>query len=70
LVFDSERFENYDNGARARETYDIVSADEFIETFELDDPGQPLEVYSRTHFKLANWRLTPRSRSPKFESRP
>ena len=51
LVFDSERFENYDNNARARETYDIVSADEFIETFELGDPGKPLEVYSRTHFK-------------------
>jgi hypothetical protein len=53
LVFDSERFENYDNSARARETYDIVSADEFIETFELGDPGKPLESYSRTHFKRA-----------------
>jgi hypothetical protein len=53
LVFDSERFENYDNNARARETYDIVSGDEFIETFELGDPGKPLEVYSRTHFKRA-----------------
>ena len=51
LVFDSERFENYDNNARARETYDIVSADEFVETFELADAGKPFEVYSRTHFK-------------------
>jgi hypothetical protein len=51
LVFDSERFENYDNQARARETYDIISADEFVETFELGDPGKALEVYSRTHFK-------------------
>ncbi len=51
LVFDSERFENYDNDARARETYDIISGDEFVETFEMGDPGKPLEVYSRTHFK-------------------
>ena len=53
LVFDSERFENYDNNARARETYDIISGDEFIETFELGDAGQPLQVYSRTHFNRA-----------------
>jgi hypothetical protein len=51
LVFDSERFENYDNAARARETYEIMSADEFVETFELGDAGKPLEVYSKTHFK-------------------
>lgn len=50
VVFDSERFENYDNAARARETYDIISPDEFVETFELADPGKPFEVYSRTHF--------------------
>jgi hypothetical protein len=53
IVFDSERFENYDNNARARETYEIVSTDEFIETFELADAGKPLEVYTRTHFKRA-----------------
>ncbi len=53
LVFDSERFENYDNNARARETYEVISADEFIETFELGDRGKPLEVYTRTHFKRA-----------------
>jgi hypothetical protein len=51
LVFDSERFENYDNNGRARETYEIISADEFVETFELGDPGKPLQVYSRNHFK-------------------
>jgi hypothetical protein len=51
LVFDSERFENYDNAARARETYEVISADEFIETFELGEPGKPLQVYSRNHFK-------------------
>ncbi len=63
LVFDSERFENYDNAARARETYEIVSADEFVETFELGDPGKPLEVYSRTHFKRAHPQSHPESAS-------
>lgn len=51
LVFDSERFENLDDAWRARETYDIRSADEFIETFELGQPGKELQVYGRNHFK-------------------
>ena len=51
LVFDSERFENFDNSWRARETYEIRSADEFVETFELGAPGKDLQVYSRNHFK-------------------
>ena len=48
LVFDSERFENFDNSWKARDTYDFRSADEFVETFELGEPGKPLEVYSRS----------------------
>jgi hypothetical protein len=36
---------------RARETYDLISSDEFIETFEIGAPGKPLHVYSRNHFK-------------------
>jgi hypothetical protein len=51
LVFDSESFENFDNRWKARETYEIRSIDEFVETFELGEPGQKLEVYSRNHFK-------------------
>ena len=51
LVFDSERFENFDNKWRARETYDLLSPDEFIETFELAAPGKELEIYSQNHFK-------------------
>ncbi|HEU4365084.1 MAG TPA: hypothetical protein VFT13_06415, partial [Candidatus Krumholzibacteria bacterium] len=51
LVFDSERFENFDNRWKARETYEIRSVDEFVETFELGEPGKKLEVYSRNHFK-------------------
>jgi hypothetical protein len=51
LVFDSENFENFDNRWQARETYDLISADEFVETFELAPPGKPFEVYSRNRFK-------------------
>jgi len=50
-VFESESFENFDNAWKARETYDVISSDEFIETFELAPPGKPFEVYSRNHFK-------------------
>lgn len=51
LVFTSEHFENFDNSWKARETYDIRSPDEFVETFELGAPGKELEVYSRNTFK-------------------
>jgi len=51
LVFESERFENFDNSWKARETYEILSPDEFTETFELGEPGKELQVYSRNHFK-------------------
>jgi hypothetical protein len=50
LVFDSESFENLDAGFRARETYEVYSSDEFIETFEVAEPGKPLDLYSRTRF--------------------
>jgi hypothetical protein len=50
LVFDSEGFENFDASWRARETYEIESADAFVETFELGAPGMPLEMYSRNTF--------------------
>ena len=53
LVFESESFENFDNSWKARETYELISADEFIETFELGPPGGELEVYSSNHFKRA-----------------
>ena len=51
VVFESEQLENIGIGWRARETYEVVSADEFIETFELSESGKPYELYSRTHFK-------------------
>lgn len=53
VVFESEAFENFSNAWKARETYEFVSDDEFIETFELAPPGQPFRLYSRNHFKRA-----------------
>jgi hypothetical protein len=50
LVFDSEAFENLDGGFKARETYEIYSSDEFVETFEVAEPGKKLDLYSRTRF--------------------
>jgi hypothetical protein len=50
IVFDSESLENVGTW-RARETYDVISNDEFVETFELGQPGKPLTVYSKTHFR-------------------
>jgi len=51
LVFESQNFENFSNDWKARETYEVVSPDEFIETFELAEPGKEFAVYSRNHFK-------------------
>jgi hypothetical protein len=49
--FVTESIENIPSGWRARETYRIVNANEFIETFELAAPGREFEVYTETHFK-------------------
>ena len=51
LTFITESIENIPSGWRARETYRIVSANEFIETFELAAPGKDFEVYTETNFK-------------------
>lgn len=51
LGFISENIENIPAGFRARETYRILNADEFTETFELAEPGKAFEVYSETRFK-------------------
>lgn len=50
LVFDGESFENRDAGFRARETYEVYSSDEFIETVEVAEPGRPLDLHSRARF--------------------
>jgi hypothetical protein len=51
IVFTSEAIENIPAGWRARETYRILNANEFSETFELAEPGKDFQVYSTNHFK-------------------
>jgi hypothetical protein len=51
VVFESEGLENVPSGWKARETYEVVSPDEFVETFELSSGGGPYQVYSRNRFR-------------------
>jgi hypothetical protein len=51
IVFTSESIENIPAGFRARETYKILGPDEFIEVFEIAEPGKDFELYSEGHFK-------------------
>ncbi len=49
--FETDQGIPFPNSWRARETYDIFSNNEFVETFELATPGGSFETYSRNHFK-------------------
>jgi hypothetical protein len=51
VVFESEALENAPAGWRARESYEVVSPNEFVETFELAPEGGAYEVYSRARLK-------------------
>lgn len=51
IVFTSESIENIPSGWRARETYKIVSADEFVEVFELAEPGKEFEIYTENRLR-------------------
>ncbi len=51
VVFESEALENVPGGWKARESYEVVSPDEFVETFELAAAAGSYEVYSKTRFK-------------------
>jgi hypothetical protein len=51
LVLVTESIENIPAGWRAKETYKILSSDEFIEIFELAEPGKGFEMYSESHLK-------------------
>ncbi len=53
LVFESEALENVPAGWKARETYRVVSPDEFVETFEIAADGKAFGVYSETRFRRA-----------------
>lgn len=50
IIFLSEVIENIAKGWQAKETYRIISDNEFTETFELAPPGVRFEVYPTTHF--------------------
>jgi len=47
----SSCIENIALGWRARETYLILSENEFIERFELAEPGKDFALYSEAHLK-------------------
>lgn len=51
LVFESEAFENLGSKWRARETYEVLGPDEFVETFELAAPDKPFESYGVARFR-------------------
>jgi hypothetical protein len=51
LSFITESIENIPAGFKGKETYRILNDNEFIETFELAEPGKAFEVYSETKFK-------------------
>jgi hypothetical protein len=51
IVFISESIENIPTGFRARESYQIISENEFTETFELAEPGKDFELYSKAVLK-------------------
>jgi hypothetical protein len=51
IVFVSEAIENISPGWRARETYFLLNQNEFIERFELAEPGKDFALYSEAHLK-------------------
>jgi hypothetical protein len=51
IVFVSDTIENIPAGYRARETYTILTRDEFIERFEIAEPGKDFELYSEARLK-------------------
>jgi len=51
IIFISESIENIPAGYRAKETYKINSENEFVEIFELAEPGKDFEVYSKAILK-------------------
>jgi hypothetical protein len=51
IVFVTAAIENIPAGWRGRETYRIVSDDEFVETFEMAGPGKDFATYSETRFR-------------------
>jgi hypothetical protein len=51
LVFVSDSIENISIVWRARETYLLLNENEFIERFELAEPGKEFALYAEAHLK-------------------
>jgi len=51
IVFVTVAIENIPSGWRGRETYQIRSDDEFVETFAMAQPGKDFATYSQTRFR-------------------
>ena len=51
IVFISETIENIPPGFKARESYTLISQDEFIERFEIAEPGKDFELYTEVRLK-------------------
>jgi hypothetical protein len=51
FVFATESIENIPAGWRAKETYTVLNQNEFIERFELAQPGKDFELYSENDLK-------------------
>jgi hypothetical protein len=51
IVFVTAAIENIPAGWRGRETYEVVSDHEFVETFALAEPGKDFATYSQTRFR-------------------
>jgi hypothetical protein len=49
LEFVTTKIENLPPGFRAKKVYQIVSAEEMVETFWLAPPGKELELYTESH---------------------
>ncbi len=49
--FVTEAIENIPAGWKARETYEFLNMKEFIESFELAEPGKEFILYTKNHFK-------------------
>jgi len=51
IVFVTVAIENIPPGWRGRETYEVLSDEEFVETFAMAEPGQEFSTYSTTRFR-------------------
>jgi len=51
IVFVTTAIESIPSGWKGRETFQIVSDDEFVETFALAEPGKDFATYSQTRFR-------------------